>query len=60
MSTYRLTFSLPQTKDSPSLPVTVEADDEESAIDIGFDEAFREYPQYGGFQLDSISAEEPS
>jgi len=55
MSAYQLIFSLPQIANSPSFNVTVEAKDEEHAIDLGFDEAFREYPQFGAFQLDSVT-----
>ncbi len=54
MSSYRLTFSLPGIEDSPTMNVTVEAADENAAMDAGFDEAFRQFPQYGGFQIDDI------
>lgn len=54
MNNYRITFSLPGIEDSPTMNVTVEAADENEAIDLGFDEAFRLYPQYGGFQVDDI------
>ncbi len=54
MTRYRLTFSLPGIEDSPTMNVTVEAADENAAMDSGFDEAFRQFPQYGGFRLSDI------
>jgi hypothetical protein len=57
MSTYRLRFSLPgiPKTSSPQLAVTVEASNEDEALDAGFDEAFRTYPEFGAFQLDEIA-----
>lgn len=54
MRDYKITFSLPGIKNSPSMAVHVEALDEDDAIDRGFDEAFRTYPQFGGFQVDAV------
>ena len=54
MKTYRLTFSLPYIKNSPVITVDVEAVDDDQALDLGFDEAFWQYPQYGGFQCDKM------
>ena len=54
MSKYRVTLTLPGFENSPIVNVTVEAGDEDAAIDLGFDEAFRQYPQFGAFQIDAV------
>jgi hypothetical protein len=54
---YTLTFTLPapDTSRGPTLHINVEARSEDEALDRGFDEAFRRYPQYGGFQCEKIT-----
>ena len=54
MSEYKVVLSLPGIPDSPKFAVYVSADDEDSAIDKGFERAFAEYAQYGGFQVDAV------
>jgi hypothetical protein len=58
MTTYRMQFSLPLIEISPNLPVSVEADNENAAIDAGFEVVFDIYRQFGGFQLDKIEVVE--
>lgn len=54
MSKYLITFLLPGIANSPKFSVTVEAPDEDAAMDLGFDEAFRLHPEFGAFEADAI------
>jgi len=54
MSIWTVKLSLPETPNSPTFSIDVEASDEAQAIDRGFDKAFASYPQFGAFQVDDV------
>ena len=54
MSIWTVKLSLPETPNSPTFSIDVEASDEAQAIDRGFDKAFASYPQFGAFQVAAV------